>query len=160
MDFELPIDTSYMPRRLRNKILIWLIGLGLLNCLLFTVVYAYIGGDALNGKVVDSRFYVRGHFLRDAGGQATEVSQAVWIYSFVHAISIWPTIGGVLCSMLVLARPHIIATMQEEMVIRGGSFVSAAMTLILIVTGASTVHFVIDFIRAMMAVGAGHNFGP
>ena len=78
----------------------------------------------------DGSFYVRGHFLRTPQGHATAVSKPVWLYSFVHSISIWPTIGIVLGSMLILSKPHIIATMQEDSIIRGQSFVTAALTII------------------------------
>jgi len=148
-----------MPRRLRNKVLIWIIGLGLLNFLAYTIMYAYIGGDAPNGKVLEGAFYVRGHFLRDAAGQASEVSKGVWIYCYAHSVSIWPTIGLVLCSMLILARPHIIATMDEDSLVQGRSFVTAALTTIVVVTGAIMLHFLVDFIRALTLIQNGQNYG-
>ena len=149
-----------MPRRRRNRILIRIIGLGLLNFVCFTIIYAYIGGDAPNGKVQNGTYFVKGHFLRHGlSGQATEVSEAVWIYSYVHSISIWPTIGAVLCSMLVLARPHIIATMQEDNLIRGQSFVTASITTIVIISAASTIYFCIDFVRAMQTILGGGDYG-
>ncbi len=139
-----------MPRRRRNKFLSAIIGAGLLNFLVYTIIYAMIGGDAKNGWIDKGECFLRGHFLRlGVEGHATQVSQSVWIYSYVHSISIWPTIGTVLCCMLLLARPHIIATMQEDSLIRGQSFVTAAMTLIIIVTGASMIYFVTDFAQAL-----------
>lgn len=151
---------SNKPRRRRNKILIWIIGLGLLNFLSYTVTYALIGGDAVNGKIEDLRYFVRGHFLHHGPqGQTAEVSAPVWVYSFIHSISIWPTIGVVLCSMLFLARPHILATMREDSLIRGPSFFSAAMTIILIVTGASMLYFVVGFCQALGAMRSGGVYG-
>lgn len=149
-----------MPRRRRNRILIWIIGLGLCNFLSYSIGYAYIGGDAPNGRIVQGQCYVRGHFLRHGpGGHATSVSKPVWIYSYLHSISIWPTIGAVLCSMLVLARPHIIATMQEDRLIRGRSFVTASITVVSIVSVASTLYFVIDFAHALRVVLNNGNYG-
>ncbi len=149
-----------MPRRRRNKILIWIIGLGLLNFLLYTVIYAIIGGDAKNGWIENGQPVVRGHFLH-AGteGQSTPVSTPVWIYSYIHSISIWPTIGAVLCSMLLLARPHIIATMQEDTFIRGHTFVTAATTVIVIVTGSSMIYFSVGFFRALLVLGNNGSYG-
>lgn len=149
-----------MPRRRRNKILIWVIGLGLLNFVLYTISYAYIGGDAGNGRIENGKYYVRGHFLRYAKeGLASEVSRGVWIYSYVHSITIWPTIGLVLCSMLLLARPHIIATMQEDSLIRGQSFVTASMTAIILLTGAATSYFLMSFFNALAQMNRGANYG-
>lgn len=149
-----------MPRRRRNKILIWIIGLGLLNFLLYTVIYAIIGGDAQNGWIENGQPVVRGHFLRPGTeGHPTPVSTPVWIYSYIHSISIWPTIGAVLCSMLLLARPHIIATMQEDTVIRGQTFVTAATTLIVIVTGSSMIYFLVGFFQALSVLENNGSYG-
>lgn len=149
-----------MPRRRRNKILIFVITLGLLNFLCYTAVYALIGGDAKNGWVENGVCFIRGHFLHHGTqGQATQVSAPVWIYSYIHSISIWPTIGAVLCCMLLLARPHIIATMREDSLIRGQSFVTASMTIILIITSASMLYFLVDFFRALGVLQEGGDYG-
>ncbi len=149
-----------MPRRRRNKFLIAIIGAGLLNFLAYTIIYAMIGGDAKNGSIDNGQCFLRGHFLRlGVEGHATQVSPSVWIYSYVHSISIWPTIGAVLCCMLFLARPHIIATMQEDSLIRGQSFVTAAMTIIVIITGASMIYFVTDFVQALNILQTNGSYG-
>ena len=149
-----------MPRRRRNKLLIAIIGVGLLNFLSYTIIYAIVGGDAKNGWIEEGNCFVRGHFLHPGKqGQATHVSAAVWVYSSLHSISIWPTIGGVLSCMLLLARPHIIATMQEDHVIRGEHFVTASMTLIVIVTAASMVYFLFGFFQALGALHRNGTYG-
>ncbi len=103
---------------------------------------------------------MRGHFLHPGTeGQATVVSTPVWISSYIHSISIWPTIGAVLCSMLLLARPHIIATMQEDTFIRGQTFVTAATTVIVIVTGSSMIYFLVGFFRALLVLGNNGSYG-
>ena len=83
----------------------------------------------------------------------------MWIYSYIHSISIWPTIGAVLCCMLLLARPNIIATMQEDSLIRGQSFVTAAMTIIVIITGASMIYFVTGFVQALSILQHDGSYG-
>lgn len=141
-------------------VLIWIIGLGLLNFLSYAVIYAYVGGDAPNGKIDNGKYYVKGHFLQHGTeGHASEVSQWTWIYSYIHSISIWPTIGLVLCAMMILARPHILATIQEDSVLRGHHFVTASMTVIVVVTGSSTLYFLINFFRAMSIIRHGENYG-
>jgi hypothetical protein len=148
-------------RRTRNRICIWLIIGGLANFLVYTVVYAYLGGDARNGtkeKItsttgeVEDVFYISGHFLHGAeDGRRTAVSRGVWIYSYVHSISIWPTQGVMMICMLILAQPHIIATMQESNWLRGPAFVAVAITLVAVVYSAMSIWFAIGFIRDLAA---------
>ena len=135
-----------MNRRARNKLCIWIIILGLLNCLVYTVVYAYIGGDAKNGEITpDGRYTLRGHFIHSHEGRPTEVARPVWIYSYIHSISIWPTQAAVLIAMLILARPHIIATMKEDSLLSGPVFVTVAITIVALVVAVSTLWFILDF---------------
>jgi hypothetical protein len=144
-----------MNRRTRNKLCIWIIIIGLANCLAFTVVYAYIGGDAKNGEVTeDGRFTVRGHYLHGQEGKETAVSRATWIYSYLHSISIWPTQAAVLIAMLILARPHIIATMKEESFISGATFVTVSVTIIVLVVGVTTIWFLLDFMAELSVPNA------
>ncbi len=149
-----------MQRRTRNHICIWLIFGGLLNFLAYTIVYAELGGDARNGFVQHSTgpdgkavksHYIRGHFLRGPAGEHTEVPRWVWIYSYVHSISIWPTQGILMVCMLILAQPHIIATMKESSWIRGPVFVGVAITLIIVFYSAMSVWFIIGFISDLRA---------
>lgn len=67
--------------------------LGLLNFLIFVTVACYLGGDALNGKVEEGRYYLFG--VRAVAGRKvyTEVSAPVFLYSKWHAYSVlisWP----------------------------------------------------------------------
>lgn len=135
-----------MDRRTRNRLCIWIIGLGLLNLLAYTVTYAYIQGDARNGEVRDGRYYVRGHFIHGLEGQQREVDKATWMYSYIHSISIWPSEGLVLIALLILARPHIIATMKEDGLVSGQTFVTICMTLVALLVIVSTFWFLLDFL--------------
>ena len=83
----------------------------------------------------------------------------MWIYSYIHSISIWPTIAAVLLSMFILARPHIIATMKSDAMIRGPTFVTMCMTVVVLVTAASTLYFLLDFFRALAIIGDGGSIG-
>ena len=63
-----------MDRRTRNRTCIWLMTIGVLNLTVYTALYAYIGGDAINGRIDDHRpgrqYVVSGHFLHGlAGGE-------------------------------------------------------------------------------------------
>ena len=149
-----------MQRRTRNRICIWLIILGLANLLGYTLAYANLGGDARNGGKetvqndageTEMVFYIRGHFLRGPGGRRTNVPKWVWIYSYVHSISLWPTQGLMMICMLILAQPHIIATMRESTWIRGPTFIAVAITLLAVVSVAMSVWFVFGFISDLMS---------
>src|SRR5262245_48971727 len=141
-----------MDRRLRNRLCVWIITLGLSNFLIYAVAYAVIGGDAPNGYIKFKEgqpiYYVRGHFVHRMIGYEQDVPRWVWYYSYLHSILIWPSIAAVLISMLVLARPHIMATYQEG-VIRGTTLVTVLMTVIVIVTTFIMILFIKDFMQAI-----------
>lgn len=137
-----------MKRRSRNLICIWIIVLGLANFVAYTIAYSYIGGDAQNGQIRDGKYYVAGHFIHELEGRRCEVPRGVWIYSYLHSISIWPTVAALLLSTLTLARPHIIATMKEGF-ISGHTLITVFTTVIVLIVGAMTAWFVIDFLREL-----------
>ncbi len=149
-----------MTRKRRNRILLWIIILGLANFVSYTVMYGYLQGDAKNGAFVDGAYLLRGHFIHHRAGRDTDaVSRATWIYSYLHSISIWPTVGGVLIAMFILARPHIIATMKTDARLTGSTFITVCITVISLVTGVSTLYFVLSFIDALTTIGRGQNWG-
>jgi hypothetical protein len=148
-----PVDR--MPRRRRNKICIAIMALGALNFLIYTIIYAGLGGDARNGSrrlapgpggEMRSVYYLRGHHLRNIAGQESEVSRGVWIYSYLHSISLPITASAMIISMLVLARPHIIATMRNGLV-SGELFVSAFATVVVVITLIAVTLFAWDFVQ-------------
>lgn len=149
-----------MNRTTRNKVLIWVIILGLANFAVYTFFYWYLQGDARNGFIEDGQYYLRGHFIRLPDGRASAaVSRACWIYSFVHSITIWPTIGAVLISMLWLARPHIIATMRSDSIFSGKAFVNLCALIVVVVTLAGAALFVHHLLLALTAAAQGRDFG-
>lgn len=150
--------STILQRRTRNRVCIWLIFGGLLNWLIYTVIYADLGGDAKNGWVeivqaadgqAEKKFFISGHFLHGAGGRSHLVAQWVWIYSYVHSITLWPSSGAMIICMLILARPHIIATMKESVLIRGPTFITVVITLTAALCSIFTVLFTIHFIREL-----------
>lgn len=138
-----------MDRRRRTKICVWLIVVGLGNFLAYGIGYARLGGDAPNGGIRDNgQYFVRGHFIHYLSGRERDVSRGEWIYSYIHSISIWPSIAVVLLALFALARPYIIATYRNGM-IRGETLVTAISTLIIFVTGIITIAFTVEFLRAL-----------
>ena len=74
-------------RRWLPWIAVVVIILGFINFFWFMAESTSIGGDALNGHISNGRYYVASH------GTYTEVSEAVWNASRMHAISMlasWP----------------------------------------------------------------------
>jgi hypothetical protein len=152
-----PCPVDWLPRRRRNKICVWIIAIGTLNFLIYTVIYAALGGDAHNGEVKlletgdgkeEPAYFVRGHFIRSLDGKEARVSRGVWIYSYVHSMSVFVTSAAMIVSMLVLARPHILATMRDGWV-GGQTFVTALTTVVILITSAALFVFVWDFAREL-----------
>lgn len=140
-----------MERRKRNRLCVWLIGVGLANFLTYATVYAIIGGDAQNGGVrEDGTCFVRGHHIHRVLGYEQDVPRWVWIYSYMHSISIWPSIAMVLLAMLMLARPHIMATYQQG-IVQGATVVTVMATVIVFVTSIIMVWFIVGFVSSLTA---------
>lgn len=68
----------------RERIFMWF---AIVNFGLFAAIAVSIGGDALNGTVRNSHYYLAQH------GTYTEVSRAVFLYSAVHALSVFLTMA-------------------------------------------------------------------
>lgn len=140
-----------MDRRRRNRLCVRLIILGLANFLIYATIYAIIGGDAQNGGIrEDGTCYVRGHHIHRLHGYEQDVPRGVWIYSYIHSISIWPSIAAVLLSMLVLSRPHILATYPHG-IIRGTTLVTVVATVIVFATTVIMIWFVVAFVAELVA---------
>ncbi len=149
-----PVDR--LPRRRRNQICITIIAIGLLNFLAYTLSYGILGGDAYNGyrKTVlrdgssHAEYFIRGHHVRVVEGLITEVSRGTWIYSYLHSITVPLTSGALIISMLILARPHIIATMRDGW-IGGPTFVIAFGTIVILASLAATIMLISHFVAQL-----------
>ncbi len=143
----------------RTRICIWIIVLGLANFLAYTVTYLDLGGDAMNGYVrldAGSDPPVKRYFLVERG-RSVEVSRGVWIYSAVHSISIWVTVGAVLLAMLTLAKERIVSSMRTS-IVRGRTFITALATVVTLISVAFTLWFLLHMIRQLsspQAMGTG-----
>jgi len=128
----------------RTRICVWIIIGGMINFLLFTLIYFAIEGDARNGKVTkevgsgEIRYYVQ---MR-ADGPANEVAQGWFIYSAIHSLSIWITIAAVLLAMLTLAKDHIINALSES---HGRALISIFAFVVIVAVIIMTTVFLMDF---------------
>ncbi len=134
----------------RTRICLWIIVLGLGNFLLYTILYLFIGGDAINGWVRAEPPGPDGvaplHYYLGQGGHFIEVGRAVWIYSALHSISVWLTVGAVLLAMLTLAKDRIITALRPSL-LRGRTVITILATVITLIVGVFTVWFTLHMIR-------------
>ena len=101
----------------RTAICIWVIIVGLVNFVGFTVGYVALRGEAMNGRVEVER--VDGHRRRHhylSQDRQLEVSRGVWIYSAIHCVSIPLTMGAVMLAMLTLAKDRIVSSMRSAII--------------------------------------------
>lgn len=131
--------------------------IGGLNFLAYTIAYAVLGGDAHNGErrliAPDEggprvAFFVRGHFIRDPQGMEREVSRGVWMYSYIHSITVFITSAAMIISMLVLARPHILATMRDGW-FSGQTFVTAFGVIVVLIAATAVILFTYDMLAQL-----------
>jgi hypothetical protein len=67
------------------------------NFVLLALGAWWLGGDAVNGKVANGRYFL------GLAGDLTEVSRGVWIYSYVHVISNFVTAGLAVVALTIEA---------------------------------------------------------
>jgi hypothetical protein len=82
---------------LKRTVASWIVGLGMLNFVIYVAIAFYLGGDAVNGKREDGHYYLFG--TRTVGGQKvyTEVSESVYNFSRVYTFALmgsWPFVMG------------------------------------------------------------------
>ncbi|MCY2929364.1 MAG: hypothetical protein NTV86_07680 [Planctomycetota bacterium] len=115
----------------RSRICIWVISLGLVNFLAFTLIYMYVGGEAVNGRVEVQGNKIR-YYIITPSQRPHQVSNGVFWYSGIHSISIWPTVGAILLAMLTLAKDRVIDSMHST-VVRGRTFLTILATIITLI---------------------------
>ena len=84
-----------MLRRVSRKVWLGFAIVGFLNCALFLAGTLFVGGDALNGKAENGRYFVWGYNTHDHIKEFTEVRRSVYLYSVWHGISVavtWPLV--------------------------------------------------------------------
>lgn len=123
----------------RTKICISIILAGLGNFLIYVILYWFFWGEAVNGHVELHGEQVR-YFLQS--GQ--EVSQAIFIYSGVHSISIPLTVGAVMLAMLTLAKERIASSMRRT-IVRGRTLITIFAVIITLFVVFWTVRFISIF---------------
>jgi hypothetical protein len=132
----------------RTRICIWIILLGLANFLAYSIIYIFINGEAIHGYVTEEGGVER-YYLQGSRTGPTAVSKAVYIYSGIHSISIWPTVGAIMLAMLTLAKERIVSSMRST-IVRGRTFITILATIITLITAVMFIWFVMHFARFVM----------
>ncbi|MCK4601834.1 MAG: hypothetical protein KAU28_05175 [Phycisphaerae bacterium] len=127
----------------RTKICIWIILPGLANFLIYILLYVHFYGEAVNGWLETSDGQIR-YFLQSG----EEVSRGVFIYSGIHSISIWPTVGAVMLAMLTLAKDRIVSSMHST-VVRGRTLITIVATIITLIVVIMMIWFTLHFTRRL-----------
>jgi hypothetical protein len=95
-------------RRIMRRMLVKLCGfamiVGFLNFLLFLAGALYLGGDAVNGKIENGKYYLWGYSYHEGTKGYTEVSQAIFDYSRWHVYSVMTTSPLMILAGLVYKR--------------------------------------------------------
>ena len=128
----------------RTKICIWIILIGLGNFLVYTLLYVFIGGEAINGLVQTDAHGKVHYYLQSRA----EVSAGTYLYSGVHSISIWVTVAAVMLAMLTLAKERIVSSMRST-VVRGRTFITILATIITFTTSVITIWFILEFCKSL-----------
>lgn len=79
-----------------SKVVIVLIPITLLNFIAFLIMTSYLGGDAVNGKVVSGHYYVGSH------GHYSEVGLGTFLYSKIHTYATFMTFALFISLLLVV----------------------------------------------------------
>jgi len=128
----------------KTKICIWIILIGLANFFAYTLLYMFMGGEAVNGRVTLGPDGMMWYSLTDD----RPVSRAEFLYSGIHSISIWPTVAAILLAMLTLAKDRIVSEMRAS-IVRGRTFITVLATLIAFSMVVITIWFVLNFTRKL-----------
>jgi hypothetical protein len=128
----------------RTKICIWIILIGLGNFLAYSLMYVFIGGEAVSGVIRHDDRGNRTYFLKGPGQDDVPVSKGVYVYSGIHSITIWVTVGAVMLAMLTLAKERIVSSMRST-VVRGRTLITVLATVITMTTTVIAIWFVLQF---------------
>ncbi len=136
----------------RTRICVWVIIGGLINFLLFGILYFVLGGDARNGFAgevsmadaahVDDLGEVRYFVRMRQDDPPTEVAWGWFLYSHIHGVSLWLTHAAVLLAMLTLAKDHIISVLNEGY---GRFLIHAVVVVVVLMVTLLTIWWLLDF---------------
>ncbi len=139
---ELPQkDARHQIRQTRICLLIIIIGL--LNFLAYGIGYWILWGEALHGDHVLLPDGTTAYLLNP---HSKEVSRGEFIYSGIHSLSIYITVGAVMLAMLTLAKERIVSSAART-ILRGRTWLTVTATIITVSMVISTIVGSVRFAR-------------
>jgi heme/copper-type cytochrome/quinol oxidase subunit 2 len=136
-------EQMYLRQMRQTRICIWVILLGLLNFLAYVVGYSYLYGEALHGEVLQNGTELIYKLHTDK-----EVSRGAFLYSGIHSISVWLTVGAILLAMLTLAKERIVSSASRT-ILRGRTLITVLATIITVTIVVITVEVTLEFVRSL-----------
>jgi hypothetical protein len=91
-----------MKLQTKKTVCVFVAALGILNFAAFAIAATCLGGDAVNGRSENGRYFFSSH------GKDTEVSRAVFNYSRIHVYSVWIT------HPLAIAAGFVLSSLQSQ----------------------------------------------
>ena len=132
----------------KTKICVWVILAGMANFFLFAILYMFFDGEAIHGSTEPGSFGTTRYFLLSSDHQNLAVSKAIYFYSGIHCITIWPTVGAVMLAMLTLAKERVVLSMRTGFM-RGRTFCTVLATIIAMMMIALTIWFTVHFVHSL-----------
>ncbi|MBK8571309.1 MAG: hypothetical protein IPN91_01440 [Holophagaceae bacterium] len=77
--------THHLSKKPSTPLLVFIAIVGFFNFVAYMLVANNLGGDAVNGSVIDGRYFLANH------GILTETSRGVFWYSRIHTYTLWVT---------------------------------------------------------------------
>jgi len=136
-------EKMYLRQMKQTRICIWVIMLGLLNFLAYVVGYSYLYGESLHGEVIKDGTELIYKLHTDK-----EVSFGAFLYSGIHSISVWLTVGAVLLAMLTLAKERIVSSTSRA-ILRGRTLITVLATIITVTIVVITAEVTLEFVRCL-----------
>ena len=122
--------------------------IGLANFMIYTVLYEFLDGEAIHGHVQQNADGSVSYIFQSRGGENMEVTRGIYIYSGLHSISIWITVGAVMLAMLTLAKERIASSMRST-IVRGRTLITILATVITMIVVTFTITFSLRFGRSL-----------
>jgi hypothetical protein len=139
---ELPQKDAHRQIR-QTRICLLIILIGLLNFLAYGIGYWILWGEALHGDHVAFADGTTAYLLNP---HEKEVSRGEFLYSGIHSLSIYVTVGAVMLAMLTLAKERIVSSASRT-ILRGRTWITVVATIITVSVVISTIVGSVRFAR-------------
>ncbi len=128
---------------IQTRICLLIIIIGLLNFLAYGIGYWILWGEALHGDHVE---LINGGTAYLLNPHDKQVSRGEFLYSGIHSLTIYLTVGAVMLAMLTLAKERIVSSASRT-ILRGRTLITVVATIITVSVVVSTIVGSVRFAR-------------